>query len=166
MSPPGSFAMPSATQRESARTYPDRPCIAVSLAVFREGRILLARRARPPFEGAFSLPGGLVELGETLEEAALRELREETGVEARINAFNRHVESIDRDDAGKIRHHYVIASFAGEWVAGEGRPGPEAREILWIEPWRLSDLDCTPHIVTVVEAAADLLNARLRLRHS
>lgn len=151
------FAAPLKTQSGLGRIYPDRPCLAVSLAVFRAGRVLLARRGRPPFAGAFSLPGGLVEVGETLEVAALRELREEVQVDARIVAFNRHVESIERDGTGKIRHHYVIASFAGEWIAGEGTPGPEASEIIWAESSRLALLDCTPHIVAVVEAAQTLL---------
>jgi 8-oxo-dGTP diphosphatase len=157
MSPTGSRteARPS-----SARSYPRRPYLGVSVAVFRAGRVLVARRTKPPFAGAFSLPGGLVEVGETLEAAALRELHEEVHVDARIVAFNRHLESIDRDSAGKIRHHYVIASFAGEWIAGEARPGPEAGEAVWVEPACLAGLDCTPHIVAVVEAAERALNAR------
>ena len=155
MSPARTEARPS-----SQRSYPQRPYLGVSVAVFRAGRVLLARRAKPPFAGTFSLPGGLVEVGETLEAAALRELREEVQVDARIVAFNRHVESIDRDSAGKIRHHYVIASFAGEWIAGEARPGPEAGEAIWVEPASLAELDCTPHIVAVVEAAERALNAR------
>ena len=138
-----------------------RPCLGVSVAVFRAGRVLLARRATPPFAGAFSLPGGLVEVGETLEDAALREVQEEVAVTARIIAFNRHVESIDRDGAGKIRQHYVIASFAAEWIAGEAKPGPEASETVWAEPSSLATLDCTPHIVAVVEAAQRALNARV-----
>jgi len=146
----------------SARTYPQRPYLGVSVAVFRAGRVLLARRTKPPFAGLFSLPGGLVEVGETLEAAALRELREEVHVDARIIGFNQFVESIDRDHAGKIRHHYVIASFLGEWIAGETKPGPEAREAVWLEPACLALLDCTPNIIAVVEAAQRALNARVR----
>jgi 8-oxo-dGTP diphosphatase len=153
MRPTGSFAAPTEARPGSARTYPQHPHLGVSVAVFRVGRVLLARRAKPPFTGAFSLPGGLVEVGETLEAAALRELREEVQVEARLVAFNRHVESIDRDSAGKIRHHYVIASFAGEWIAGEAKPGPEAGEAVWVEPAHLSELDCTPQLDAVVDAA-------------
>ena len=115
------------------RDYPAAPILSVSLAVFRAGRVLLATRTRPPFVGQFSLPGGGVEAGETLIDAALRELREEVAVEARVIAFNRHVESIERDAAGAIRRHFVIASFAAEWIAGEGTPGPEAGEIIWAD---------------------------------
>jgi 8-oxo-dGTP diphosphatase len=162
MSTAGTFAARTATGPGFARDDPDRPYLGVSLAVFRAGRVLHARRARPPFAGAFSLPGGLVEVGETLEGAALRELREEVEVDARIVAFNQHVELIDRDGAGKIRHHYVIASFAGEWIAGEAKSGPEASEAIWAEPSSLAALACTPKLVAVVEAAEILLNARLR----
>jgi ADP-ribose pyrophosphatase YjhB (NUDIX family) len=162
MSPTDSFAACSEARPGFARNSPGRPYLGVSLAVFRSGRVLLARRARPPFAGAFSLPGGLVEPGETLEAAALRELREEVEVEARIVAFNRCVELIDRDDAGKIRHHYVIASFAAEWIAGEAKPGPEASEIIWAAPSRLAALGCTPNIAAVAGAAEALLNARPR----
>ncbi|MGQ0443639.1 MAG: NUDIX hydrolase [Beijerinckiaceae bacterium] len=145
-----------------ARAYPLRPYLGVSVAIFRAGLVLLARRTRPPFAGAFSLPGGLVEVGETLEAAALRELMEEVQADARIIGFNQFVETIDRDDAGKIRHHYVIASFLGEWIAGESKPGPEAGEAVWVEPARLALLDCTPHLAAVVEAGQRALNARVR----
>lgn len=138
------------------------PCLCVSVAVFRAGKVLLASRTAPPYAGAFSLPGGRVEAGETLEAAALRELAEEVRVEARIIGFNRHVEAIARDESGGIRHHYVIASFVGEWISGEGTPGPEAGEILWVEPEGLGGLDATPQLDAVVSAAADLLAARLK----
>lgn len=137
----------------AGRTYPPYPLLAVSIAVFRADRVLLARRTRPPYLGLFSLPGGLVETGETLAGAALRELFEEVRVEAQIVAFNRHVESIERDDFGKFLRHYVIASFVGRWVCGEGSTGPEASETVWVEPSRLGQLSCTPLTQDVVDAA-------------
>jgi hypothetical protein len=72
------------------------------------------------------------------------------------------VELIDRDDAGRVRHHYVIASFAGEWVAGEATPGPEAEEAVWVEPSSLRGLQCTPGLPAVVEAAQRLRDAHAR----
>jgi 8-oxo-dGTP diphosphatase len=158
-SPISSCAARAAIRPGEERAYPLHPYLGVSVAVFRLGKVLLARRTKPPFAGAYSLPGGLVELGECLEDAALRELREEVRVAARIVAFNRHVELIDRDEAGKIRHHCVIASFAGEWIAGEGEPGPEAEEAVWVEPASLKGLRCTPDIAAVVESANNLLSA-------
>jgi 8-oxo-dGTP diphosphatase len=161
MSPTVSLAARAEARPGWARTYPQRPCLGVSVAVFRAGRVLLARRTKPPFAGAFSLPGGLVEVGETLEAAALRELHEEVRVEAHIIAFNRHSESIDRDSAGKIRHHYVIASFVGQWIAGEAKPGPEAGEAIWLEPARIAGLECTPQLAGIIEAARAALDARI-----
>ncbi len=142
------------------RLYPAQPLLAASIAVFRQNRVLLATRTWPPFAGAFSLPGGLVELGETLAEAALRELREEVAVEAQIIGFNRHLESIERDQDGVIRIHYVIASFVAEWVSGEGTDGPEAGAIVWAAPDELARLVTTPRVAEVVESARSLLAAR------
>ncbi len=136
-----------------SRLYPARPLLAASIAVFRAGRVLLASRPNPPFAGVFSLPGGLVEPGETLAEAALRELREEVAVEARIVAFNTHVESIERDDDGRIKRHFVIASFVGAWIAGEGTPGPEAGAIVWAAPDEAATLPCTPGLADIVVGA-------------
>ena len=76
------------------RLYPARPILAASIAVFRRGRVLIARRARAPLLGLYSLPGGVVELGETLREAALRELKEEVGLDAEVTGFLDHVEPI------------------------------------------------------------------------
>jgi 8-oxo-dGTP diphosphatase len=160
ISPAHSFAAPSGTWRSGGRDYPERPFLAASLAVFRSGQVLLIRRAKPPFAGAYSLPGGLVETGESLEEAALRELREEAQIEARIIAFNQHVEVIDRDPEDRVRSHYVIASFAGEWITGEAAPGPETEEAVWVWPVQLKSLNCTPHLAAVVEAAEKLTAAQ------
>jgi ADP-ribose pyrophosphatase YjhB (NUDIX family) len=141
------------------RLYPPRPILAVSLAVFREGRALIARRARAPLSGLYSLPGGVVEIGESLSEAALRELDEEVGVKAEIVAFNDHVESIVRDDNGGVRAHYVIASFVARWVAGEARTSAEADSVLWIDPAALNDLPATPGLANILTRAASLIGA-------
>ena len=138
---------------EEGRLYPVRPLLAASLAVFRDGRVLLAARSKPPHAGRFSLPGGLVEPGETLAEAALREMWEEVGVKARIVGFNRHVEVIERDEAGAVRRHYVIASFVGQWLAGEGTVGPEAGAIVWARREEITALSTTDRLAPLLDAA-------------
>lgn len=141
------------------RLYPERPLLAASLAVFRGDRVLLAQRAAPPFAGLFTLPGGLVEPGETLGQAALREMREEVGVEARILGFNRHVEIIERDAAGGVTRHYVVASFVGLWVAGDGAIGPEVKAILWAKPGDMPSLPMTKHLPAVLDAARTVIDS-------
>lgn len=143
----------------SDRTYPRRPLLAASVAVIRDGRILLAARTRPPAEGLFSLPGGLVEPGETLEEAALRELGEEVGVAASIVGFNDHVEVIERDREGKVARHFVIASFVARWLSGEGMPSPEADRVIWARPAEIDALRATSGLSRMAARALRVLAA-------
>ncbi|WP_230530697.1 NUDIX hydrolase [Microvirga roseola] len=135
------------------RFYPERPVLAASVAVFREGRILLAARGKPPSEDLYSLPGGMVEIGETLGEAALRELREEVGVEAELVGLIAPVEFIERDADGHIKHHVVIAAHAARWVSGEPQTGPEAKDIRWVTERDIADLPMTPGLAAVLEQA-------------
>jgi len=144
----------------SDRLYPSRPILAVSVAVFRGAEVLLAARTRPPAENLFSLPGGVVEAGESLHEAALRELREEVDVSARIVAFNDHVEIVERDDDGRARHHFVVASFVARWSAGEGTPGPEAGAVRWVAVRDIGAVSGTPQLAPIVRRAFALLEAR------
>lgn len=138
---------------DASRLYPARPLLAASLAVFRGNRVLLAQRAMQPLADRYTLPGGLVEPGEALEAAALREIREEVAVEARIIGFNRHVEVIERDEASIVRRHYVIASFVGHWIAGEGTVGPEAKDVIWATRADVDALWTTEHLPPLLDAA-------------
>ena len=140
-----------------ARLYPARPILAASIAVFRDGKVLLAERTKPPSASLMSLPGGLVEPGERLADAALRELAEETGVVARIVTFNDHVEIIERDGDERVARHFVVASFVGEWLAGEGETGPEASRVLWIDPGNLVGLATTPGLQAILTRAELLI---------
>lgn len=135
------------------RTFPTRPHLAASVAVFREGRVLLAARGKPPGEGLFSLPGGQVETGETMGEAALRELHEEVGVMAKLIGLVAPVEVIERAADGRVKHHVVIAAHAARWVSGEPRTGPEAREIRWVTERDIADLPTTPGLAGILERA-------------
>jgi 8-oxo-dGTP diphosphatase len=143
------------------RAYSNRPVLAASVAVIRDGRILLASRTKPPAEGLFSLPGGRVELGETLEEAALRELDEEVGVTASIVGFNDHVEVIERGRDGAVAHHFVIASFVAKWMSGGGRPGPEAGRVLWARREEIGGLKTTKDLARIAARAFRVFEASL-----
>jgi 8-oxo-dGTP diphosphatase len=141
------------------RLFPPRPILSVSVAVFRAGKVLLAERARAPFQGYYSCPGGVVEIGERLEAAALRELQEEVGVEAEIVAFNDFIQSIEATAEG-VRSHYVIACFAAAWRAGEPRLSEEASDCRWIEPEEAATLKTTPGLPDLLLRAASLMRAR------
>jgi len=118
--------------------YPDRPRVAVGAVVFKDGRVLLVRRGRPPAEGEWAIPGGSVEIGETLQQAAEREILEETGVEIRAGAPCFSFDVIQTDAAGRVRFHYVIVDLSAEYVAGSPRAGGDAVEAGWMGP---ADLD-------------------------
>lgn len=141
------------------RLYPARPILAVSMAVFRQGRVLVVRRAREPMIGYYTLPGGVVEIGEPLAVAAARELREEVGVEAEIIAFNRHVEAIEREGE-RIRMHFVIASFVARWTSGEATVSDEIDKTSWIDPDGPGPYPTTPELGEVLISAARI--ARLQ----
>ncbi|MBX9739057.1 MAG: NUDIX hydrolase [Beijerinckiaceae bacterium] len=143
-----------------SRLYPDRPFLAASVAVFREGRVLLGARTAAPNPQAFSLPGGVVELGETVEQAALRELAEETGVVAELVDFAAHTQVFDRDEDGRVRRHFVVMTFAAHWISGEGEPSEEAPELIWANPDDLGALKTTPNLQRVLAAARLVIERR------
>src|SRR6202007_3048561 len=95
-----------------ARTYPTRPYLAVSAAISRNGRVVILRRGRPPSHGLYTLPGGGVELGETLEQAVIREVREETALDIEPVELVGFRQAIARDAAGRVERQFVILSFA------------------------------------------------------
>lgn len=138
-----------------SRLYPERPFLAASVAVFRDGRVLLARRLGGAGAGQYSLPGGMVECGERLEDAALRELAEETGITARIAGLADVVEIIGRDDDGRVRSHAAVVVYAARWLAGEGVETDEADDLRWVDPLDPGDLPMTVGLRGVLVSAAD-----------
>ena len=135
------------------RLYPPRPILAASLAVFRDGKVLIASRTAPPAQALFSLPGGVVEIGETLQEAALREVMEEVGVAAEIVGFVDHAEVIQRESDGRIKRHFVITCFAGRWISGEGHTSAEAGAVLWVDPDAMGSIPTTKGLPTTLRKA-------------
>ena len=144
-----------------SRLYPARPFVAASAAVLREGRVLVAARAMPPLREVFSLPGGLVEAGETLAEAALRELEEETGLKADLIAALPPIDYVERDEAGAVRHHFVICPQAVAWRFGEPKTGPEALAFRWLALDEVDSVPTTPGLGPVLRQALALASPRM-----
>jgi ADP-ribose pyrophosphatase YjhB (NUDIX family) len=136
-----------------ARSYPQRPFLAVSAAIVRAGQVLVVRRARPPASGLFTLPGGVVELGETLAEAVGREIREETGLTIEPVALAGFRETVLRDAQDRIERHFVILCFAARWRAGEPVLNEELSEARWLDPAEIAALPTTPGLGDIVTAA-------------
>ena len=142
-----------------ARAYPERPYLAVSAAIVRDGKILVVRRARAPAHGLYSLPGGVVEVGETLEEAVTREVREETGMTIEPVALAGFREAIVRDAESRVERHFIILCFAARWRAGEVLLNEELDEARWLEPAELASLPTTAGLAEIVAEAFDRLAA-------
>ena len=134
-------------------SYPTLPHIGIGIILLRGDDVLLIRRGRPPGAGQWSLPGGKQELGETAEEAARRELLEETGLACGALTMVAHADSITRDAAGRIEYHYTILDFAGRYAGGEAIPGDDASACVWATPEDLPGYDLWSEILRVIGVA-------------
>ncbi|MEO1553147.1 MAG: NUDIX hydrolase [Pseudomonadota bacterium] len=135
-----------------------RPVPAVGVVCFRDEEVLLIRRGTPPRRGEWSLPGGRIEPGETAKRAALRELREETGIEAEIVALVDVVDAIFNNRAGDlITRHYVLVDYAARWVSGVPVAGDDAAEARFFHQSELGSLDLWDETLRVIDAAAGRL---------
>ena len=132
------------------------PRLAVSACVWRGDRFLAVERGKDPNRGLWSLPGGSVDFGEPLAEAAARELREETGVEADLRHVVDVVEAIRHDDAGRPSLHYVIVCIAGPWRAGEPVAADDAADARWLTVDDLRQRPVTRGLISVLEKASRL----------
>jgi 8-oxo-dGTP diphosphatase len=132
---------------------PCHPQLAVSAAIFRDGKVLLVRRARSPAKGFYSLPGGRVEFGETLHAALAREVLEETGLSVAITGLAGWREVLPHAAGGG---HYLIMSFAARWRAGEVRLNEELDEFRWLAPDALGELEITGGLGEIIRSARDL----------
>ncbi len=121
--------------------YPGHPRVAVGAVVFKDECVLLVRRGQPPAEDLWAIPGGSVEIGETLREAAEREILEETGIKIRAAKPIYTFDVIDRDEAGKVRFFYVIVDLAADYVMGEPSPGDDAVEARWVSAQEINGLE-------------------------
>ena len=122
--------------------------------LFIDDRVVLVKRRHAPLAGCWSLPGGAVEVGETLQEGVRRELREEIGIEVTVGPLIELLDRITRDDSGRIRYHYVLADYLCGRVSGTLRPGSDARTVALADPAALASYELTERAVTVIAQAS------------
>lgn len=135
------------------RDYPEAPIVGVGIVCFRGEDVLMIRRGKPPREGAWSLPGGRQKLGETVRDCALRELHQETGVEAEIGPLVDVVDSLTRDGDGGLEYHYTLVDFRADWSGGEPRGGGDAANARWFTRAELDAVDLWCETRRVIELA-------------
>lgn len=138
-----------------AVTYPEFPRVAIGSVVIRDGAVLLVRRAKPPSEGLWAIPGGSVELGETLQQAAERELFEETRVRARAGKPCYAFDAVHKDAQGRVRFHFVVVDLRAEFVSGEPEAGDDVLEARWVRPHELEAMAVSERTLDLLREAAD-----------
>jgi 8-oxo-dGTP diphosphatase len=137
---------------QSSRRYSERPLLGVGALIFDAGRVLLVERGKPPLVGLWSLPGGLVEIGERLEDAVIREVFEETGLRVTAESIATVFERIIPDGEAHCEYHYVLVDFYCRVLNGDLRPGDDSRRAEWFDLAALSKLAMTDGTREVIEA--------------
>jgi len=148
------------------RDYPDRPIVGVGAVIVENGRALVVRRGTEPLKGEWSIPGGVVELGETLRQAAAREAQEETGLEVEAGEVLEVVDRIMRDPQQKVQYHYVLVDFLCRRISGEARPGADASELYWISPDELESFPIADSAAAVLRKGLDAAAQNQTARNS
>ena len=139
----------------SDRRYPARPIVGVGTVVLDGDMVLMIQRGKPPRQGSWSLPGGAQELGETIHEAARREVREETGLEIEILGLIDVVDSVRPDADDKIEYHYTLIDVAGHAVGGTLMAGGDAQDCRWFTRPEIDAMDIWTETKRIIALAAD-----------
>jgi 8-oxo-dGTP diphosphatase len=138
------------------RKYPDRPYVGIGGIIVHEGRVVLVKRRFEPLAGQWSIPGGAVETGETLEACLVREMAEETGFIVEVGPVVEVLDRITRDDEGKVLYHFVLIDYLCWPVAGELRAGSDVAEAVLAEPSELAQYQLTEKALSVIERALEM----------
>ncbi len=128
------------------RLYPRFPIVAASAVIIRDGKVLMIKRGHEPNKGKWSIPGGKIELGETVDEAAQREVFEECNIKIEILKLLFVGENIVRDNTGRVKYHFVLIDLLAEYKSGEITAQSDAEEYRWATPEELPGLDITPQL--------------------
>lgn len=138
------------------RIYPTAPVVSVGGVVLRGGQVLLIKRGQAPLKGVWSLPGGVVELGETLEAAVAREVREETGLRVDVGPVVGVLDRIERAGDGRVEYHYVILDYLCRVRDGELACGSDADDVRWLDVAAVADYGVTAKTAEFIERAVSM----------
>jgi 8-oxo-dGTP diphosphatase len=139
-------------EQQSGNTYPVKPRVGVGAITIKDEKVLLVKRGVEPSKGLWAIPGGTLELGETLQECASREILEETGVTIKVGDCVYVFDFIERDDKRKIKFHFAIIDFAAEYVSGEPQGADDALEARWISAEELSELPVAVNTINALHS--------------
>ncbi len=148
------------TEESNRREYPRRPIASLAACVFKGDKILLIKRATPPSKGLWSVPGGVIELGETFEETAKREVYEECGIEIEAGEIFTVENFKVLDEEKRIQFHYIITYLIAYHTGGEAYPGPEALDVYWATRQELLAIDMNPIVRKNMLDAFEIVNQR------
>ena len=139
-----------------SRQYPERPIVGVGAVIVDEGKVLLIRRRYEPLKGEWSLPGGMVEIGETLESALMREMLEETGLRVDVGPVVEVFDRIMRDEQQRVRYHFVLVDYLCWPADGSLQAGSDVDAAIWVDPATLGRYSLTQKATSVIERALTL----------
>jgi 8-oxo-dGTP diphosphatase len=132
------------------KEYPERPIVGVGGVIVRDGKAVIVRRGQEPRKGEWSLPGGLVELGESLVDATRREMKEETGLDVEVGPLVEIFDRVHRDAAGRIRYHFVIADYLCVPIAGTLTAGSDVDDARWVTSAEMDGYGLNAHAAAVL----------------
>jgi len=148
--------------REDSRQYPERPIVGVGAVIVEAGKVVLVKRRYEPLAGRWSLPGGTLELGETLETGVVREMREETGLDVEVGPVIEVFDRIILDAERRVRYHFVLVDYLCWPVGGELQAGSDVDEAILVDPASLDAYDLTVKAQAVIDRALELERAAPR----
>lgn len=144
------------------RSYPNAPVIGVGAVIWKEDHILLIQRGKEPMKGRWSLPGGKLELGESLQEGLSREISEETGLVVRIGPLIDVIDYIEKDDDDRVRTHYSLVDYIAFWQEGDAVAGSDAAAIKWVTLKEIQDYDLWSETRRLIEKSQEMITKRVR----
>jgi 8-oxo-dGTP diphosphatase len=144
--------MTDGLERKSSREYPDRPLVGVGGIVIRDGKVLLIRRGVAPSKDLWAIPGGMLKLGETLQEGAEREILEETGVTVKAGAPVYTFDFFERDGDNRVKYHYVIVDMMADYIGGEPKGADDALDARWLSADELKGLPVSNNTIKLLNA--------------